>query len=145
MRGLLVGATISLAFIVGVVGASAAHAEGPSTSEESSRPNWRWPRSPCQPPQRQVRLSLQGLPGGTPDLCSFFASSPAGKLKRCRLLVVTTTPAAERRIAEVIKTAAGTAPALLVAYLMTAGRLDHAGALGEVWRTADGEASVLHS
>ena len=29
MRGLLVGATTSLAFIVGVVGVSAAHAEGP--------------------------------------------------------------------------------------------------------------------
>jgi len=51
---------------------------------------------------------------------------------------VTTTPAAERRIAEMIETAAGTAPALLVAYLTTTGRLDHVGALGEVWRTADG-------
>jgi len=36
MRGLLVGATIFLAFIVGVVGASAAHAEGPPTSEEEA-------------------------------------------------------------------------------------------------------------
>jgi hypothetical protein len=69
---------------------------------------------------------------------SFLASRPAGQLKRCRLLVVTTTPAAERRIAEVIETARGTAPALLVAYLTTVGRLAHAGALGEVWRTGDG-------
>jgi DNA-binding MarR family transcriptional regulator len=68
---------------------------------------------------------------------AFFASRQAGQLKRCRVLVVTTTPAAERRIAEVIETAPGTAPALLVAYLTTAGRLAHAGALGEEWRTAD--------
>jgi hypothetical protein len=27
----------------------------------------------------------------------------------------------------------------LVAYLMTTGRLEHAGALREVWRTGDGE------
>jgi hypothetical protein len=69
---------------------------------------------------------------------SFFASRQAGQLARCRLLVVTTTPAAEHRIAEMIEAAPGTAPALLVAYLTTAGRLEHAGALGEVWRTADG-------
>ena len=69
---------------------------------------------------------------------AFFASRQAGQLARCRLLVVTTTPAAERRIAEVIETAAGTAPALMVAYLTTASHLAHAGALSEVWRTADG-------
>ncbi|MDP2950540.1 MAG: replication-relaxation family protein [Chloroflexota bacterium] len=69
---------------------------------------------------------------------SFFASRQAGQLARCRLLVVTTTPAAERRIAEVIQSASGTAPALLVAYLTTGGRLEHAGALGDVWRLADG-------
>lgn len=69
---------------------------------------------------------------------SFFASRQAGHFARCRLLVVTTAPAAERRIAEVIQCAAGTAPALLVAHLTTAGHLEHAGALGEVWRTADG-------
>jgi hypothetical protein len=69
---------------------------------------------------------------------SFFASRQAGQLKRCRLLVVTTTPAMERRIAEVTETASGAAPALLVAYLTTTSRLAHAGALGEVWRTADG-------
>ena len=68
---------------------------------------------------------------------SFFASRQAGHLARCRLLVVTTTPAAEHRIAEVIQSAAGTAPALLVAYLTTASRLAPAGALGEEWRTAD--------
>jgi hypothetical protein len=69
---------------------------------------------------------------------SFFACRQAGHLARCRLLVVTTRPAAERRIAEVIQSAAGTAPALLVAYLTTAGRLEHAGALSDVWRLADG-------
>jgi hypothetical protein len=69
---------------------------------------------------------------------SFFASRQAGQLPRCRLLVVTTTPAAERRIAEVIQSAAGTAPALLVAHLTTASRLEHAGALGDVWQLADG-------
>jgi hypothetical protein len=68
---------------------------------------------------------------------SFFASRHAAHVARCRLLVVTTAPAAERRIAEVIQSAAGTAPALLVAYLTTAGRLEHAGALGKVWRTAE--------
>ena len=36
MRDPLVGATISLPFIVGVVGVSAAHAEGPPTSEEQA-------------------------------------------------------------------------------------------------------------
>ena len=46
--------------------------------------------------------------------------------------------AAERRIAQVIETASGTAPALLVAYLTTTGRLEQTGALGEVWRTGDG-------
>jgi hypothetical protein len=69
---------------------------------------------------------------------SFFASRQADHLSRCRLLVVTTTPAAERRIAELIQCGAGTAPALLVAYLTTAGRLEHAGALSDVWRLADG-------
>jgi hypothetical protein len=69
---------------------------------------------------------------------SFFASRQAGQLARCRLLVVTTTPTAEHLIVEVIETAPGTAPALLVAYLTTTGRLERAGALGEVWRTADG-------
>lgn len=69
---------------------------------------------------------------------SFFASRQAGHLGRCRLLVVTTTPAAERRIAEVIQPAAGAAPALLVAHLTTASRLEHAGALSDAWRPADG-------
>jgi hypothetical protein len=69
---------------------------------------------------------------------SFFACREAGHLSRYRLLVVTATPAAERRIAEVIQSTAGTAPALLVAYLTTTGRLEHAGALGKVWQTADG-------
>jgi hypothetical protein len=36
MRGLLLGATIVLALIVGLVGASAAHAEGPQTTEEEA-------------------------------------------------------------------------------------------------------------
>jgi hypothetical protein len=36
MRGLLLGATIVLALIVGVVGASAAHAEGPPTTEDKA-------------------------------------------------------------------------------------------------------------
>jgi hypothetical protein len=69
---------------------------------------------------------------------SFFASRQAGHLARCRLLVVTTTPGAERRISEVIQSAAGTAPALLVAHLTTASRLEHDGALSDVWRLAGG-------
>jgi hypothetical protein len=69
---------------------------------------------------------------------SFFACRQADHLARCRLLVVTTTPAAERRIAEVIQSATGTAPALLVAHLTTASRLEHAGALSDVWRLAYG-------
>ncbi|MGQ9573262.1 MAG: replication-relaxation family protein [Dehalococcoidia bacterium] len=69
---------------------------------------------------------------------SFFASRQADHLASCRLLVVTTTTEAESRISEVIQSAAGTAPALLVAHLTTAGRLERAGALSEVWRLADG-------
>ena len=69
---------------------------------------------------------------------AFFACRGAGHLSRCRLLVVTTTPAAEHRIAEVIESAPDTAPALLVAYLTTASRLERGGALDGVWRTADG-------
>jgi hypothetical protein len=86
----------------------------------------------------QGHNAAEGLPGKSQAYGSSLASRQAGHVARWRLPVVTATPAAERRIADVVECGGGTAPALLVAHLTTDGRLVHAGALGEVWRTADG-------
>jgi len=144
MQGLLLGATIVLVFIVGVLAASAAHAEGPRTTEEEALTQLMLARAPLAAEPLSAASTSGSVTSST--LPSSIASPPsapplapaAETVLPPQLGAPAAAPPPGIPIAKVMETAGGTAPALLVAYLTTAGRLEHAGALGEVWRTADG-------
>ncbi|MDP2950549.1 MAG: hypothetical protein Q8P22_13575 [Chloroflexota bacterium] len=78
MRGLLLGATIVLALIVGVVGASAAHAEGPQTTEDEAFNELVLAGAPLAP-ERVSAASTSGSPGPVTSsaLPSSIASPPS--------------------------------------------------------------------